>query len=161
MASRKGRKGEAKGAPGSDQAIGQRVRARPERKCPEKADRVRHIMGLMAKGQWITGVTSYDLAKRWRVHPDTVHFDSAEASRRVRDVTTDDEIRAQIMLTLQTITSRAMTKGELRTAVESVKALAGITGVEAPKTVNVGGSLAEILALAMAPSGDEPPPPVG
>jgi hypothetical protein len=122
----------------------------------EKTDRIRHISKLMASGRWVTGVTGADLADEWGVALATVEGYSAEASRLVREaVASSDDLRAQILATLQSITSEAMHRGQLRTAVESVKALAGIAGAEAPKKVDVGGNLAELLALGLAPGGDE------
>jgi hypothetical protein len=128
----------------------------------EKTERIRHITRLMASGHWVTGVTGPELADEWGVAVATVEGYSAEASRLVREaIASSDDIRAQVLATLQTITSEAMHSGQLRTAVESVKALAGIAGVEPPKKVDVGGSLAEFLALGSPPSSDEPGSPVG
>ncbi len=127
----------------------------------EKTERIRRIVKLMAGGQWVTGVTGIDLAEEWGVSPTTVEGYSAEASRIVREaVASSDDIRAQVLATLQTITTESMRRGQLRTAVESVKALAGVAGVEAPKKVDVGGNLADLLALGLAPSGDQPGKPV-
>jgi hypothetical protein len=127
----------------------------------EKTERIRHITRLMASGHWVTGVTGPELADEWGVAVGTVEGYSAEASRFVREaIASSDDIRAQILATLQSITSEAMHRGQLRTAVESVKALAGVAGVEAPKKVDVGGSLAEFLSLGLAPGGSESDKPV-
>lgn len=135
--------------------------AQRTQEAPSKPERVRYIVGLMAAGQWVTGVTVVELAEKWGISEGTARDDAAEASRRIRDAVNDtDELRGQILATLQTITERAMHKGQLRTAVESVKALAGISGVEAAKKVDVGGSLAEFLALGHTPGGKEPGPKV-
>lgn len=123
-----------------------------------KRARVEACIDIMASGSWITGVTSRELAATWGLPLSTVEGDAAEASRRVRAALEDDgTLRAQLQMTLQTITSRAIGKGELRTAVESVKVLAGITGAEAPKKVELGGSLADFLSLGMGGGSEEPP----
>lgn len=141
----------------ADDKIAQSART----EAPSKAERVRHIATLMATGRWVTGVTVYELADLWGLHEDTVKVDAAEASRRVREAINDtEELRGMVLATLQAITEKAMSRGQLRTAVESVKALAGISGVEAAKKVDVGGSLAEFLALGHTPGGKEPGPKV-
>ncbi len=127
-----------------------------------KKDRVRDITELMASGQWVTGVTGPQLAAKWGMSLDTIERDSAEASRRVRTAVEEDEgLRSRILLTLETITQRAIKKNQLRTAVEAAKALAGVSGVEAPKKVELGGSLADFLSLGMGDGSEETPGEVG
>jgi hypothetical protein len=142
---------------GAKRTKGQRARVSKERTGPTKVERIRHIVGLMSTGQWVTGVTGPELQELWGLSHATIDSDSGEASRIVREaVASSDDIRARVIATLEAITSKAMQKNQLRTAVESVKALAGVSGAEAPKKVNVGGNLGEILALGLAPSGEEP-----
>lgn len=160
VASRKNA-GAKKAQPAAD-PTGQRAR-------PDKDQRVNEIAAMMASGRWVTGVTALELAERWGVPFKTLEADAAEASRRIRaELSGNDDLRARLVATLETITERAMQRGQLRTAVESVKTLAGVAGAEAPKRVDVGGNLAELLNLGLGPGpgapeggGGEPDPEVG
>lgn len=68
---------------------------------PSKSAPIRHMMGMMARGQWVTGVTGGELANEWRLSPGSVARDAAEASRRVRDAVQDsEELRALALATL-------------------------------------------------------------
>lgn len=160
---KKASKARSSGVPPADKPTGHaRGKAAPEKKAPKKAARIQHIVELMCSGCWVRGVTGVELAAEWSLHVSTVEADAAEASRIVRGlVADDDELKAMILQTLQTITRRAMHRGQLRTAVESLKAIATTSGVDAPKKVNVGGSLADVLALGLAASGDGADPEVG
>jgi hypothetical protein len=109
-------------------------RARP---ALGKEERIAHCFELMTAGLWVTGATAVRLAAEWGLAVSTVEHDSAEASRRVHAALDDKHLRARIQATLETNTGIAMNRGQLRTAVESVKALAGISGAEAPKKLEV------------------------
>lgn len=130
---------------------------------PQKRSvRIREIVKLMAGGRWVTGVTGVELAERWHVARDTMKRDAATASGLVRDAVADtDEIRGRIIATLETITQRAMKTGQLRTAVESIRTLAGVSGAEAAKKVSIGGNLSELLALGLGPGSEEAAEPLG
>ena len=109
----------------------------------------------MTSGQWVTGRTIYELSDLWDIPVSTIRDSSTEASRIVREaVATDDEVRSQLVATLQTITERSMTKGQLRTAVEAVRVLAGVSGAEKPKKLDVSGDLSGLLNLAF--TGEDP-----
>lgn len=129
------------------------ARARPKTRADVKAAkeaRIRHFVKTMAEGAWVPGVTAPAMAKKFRVSQNTVDRESAEASRVIRDaVANDDELRGMMVATLQTIVSRCMSGRQMRTGVEAIKAMAGLTGVEAPKKMEVGGNLGELFGLAL------------
>ncbi len=104
----------------------------------------------MARGEWVPGITGQEVADKFGVSPRTVEAYSAEASRIIRSaVANDDDLRAMMIATLQTIVGRSMKGRQMRTAVEAIKAMAGITGVEPPKrhSVNVENDLASLYNL--------------
>jgi hypothetical protein len=43
-----------------------------------------HVVGLMAEGQWVSGVTHAELAKKWGITPITVTRIAGEAGRILR-----------------------------------------------------------------------------
>jgi hypothetical protein len=130
--------------------------------CPQKKDRIRICIELMASGRWITGVTGAKLAKEWSIREETVSRDAAEASRRIRDVIiTSSELRERLHLMLDGCISdceqiKKACGNKSRTSVEAIRAkidairmLAGLEGVEAAKKLDVGGDgLAGLLELA-------------
>jgi hypothetical protein len=132
--------------------------AKPYRKLPNqcarkatKQERIRVCVELMAGGEWVSGVTATELAELFGVTPLTLAEDAAEASRYIRQSIADtDELRAMLSATLQTITQRCMAKKELRTAVEAVRVLAGVSGAERPKKLEHSGDVASFLSLAFS-----------
>jgi len=162
-ASKPGASGEKAERAEQSKPAAQRTRARNQLVAPlDKTSRVREIVKLMSSGMWVTGVTGGDLAEQWGVAESTLERDIATARDLVRGAVCDiDEIRARIMATLETITARSMESGQMRTAVEAIRTLAGVTGAEAPKQVNVGGNLSELLALGLGSGSEEPPKPLG
>lgn len=104
----------------------------------------------MTSLQWVCGRSTRELAKKWGVSERTVEADAAEASRYVkRAVDRDpDEVRAALVAQLQFLTKSAAKRKQERTAIEGVKAMASLLGLEAPKKLDVGGTLAELLPLA-------------
>jgi len=125
-----------------------RVTPWPPEKPASKAKRIRCLVEAMTGGMWVTGVTAHQLAAAWGMSPKTLEADASEASRIVREaVATDDEIRARVLGTLETITQQAMKRGQLRSAIEAVRVLAGVRGLEAPTQLEVDG-VAGLLQLA-------------
>ncbi|MFA5569616.1 MAG: hypothetical protein WC972_13320 [Trueperaceae bacterium] len=107
---------------------------------PPKADRIRTIVGLMAAGRWVTGVTGPNLASVWGLHVGTLEKDAAEASRIVRaTVANNEDIRARAVLTFESIQGLAMDKGDLRVALDAARALVGVADLETPRKLEVTG----------------------
>ena len=108
----------------------------------------------MARGAWVTGVTAHEVAAHFGVAVNTAEHDAAEASRIIRDaVGSDDELRAQLIATLQHLISMTSNVRQARTAVEAIRVLAGISGAEKPRKVEVAGDVAGLLALAFEAEG--------
>jgi len=127
---------------------------------PPKGDRIRMIVGLMAAGRWVTGVTGGNLASLWGLHPGTVEKDAAEASRIVRStIASNEDLRARAVLTFESIQDLAIDKGDLRVALEAAKALAGVADVAAPRRLEVSGPGGSPIAggvIIMPPISEEP-----
>lgn len=116
----------------------------------------------MARGEWVTGVTGPELAKKWGVHEVTVGRDAGEASRAIRGLINVDELRPVLITTLQTILQRTMQTRDHSAAIAAARTLARIIGAEAPQRVEVAGSLSELLALGFEEGGGTSSPgPVG
>lgn len=118
-------------------------RARPKSKRPDgselpKPERIRHLVGLMARNEYKGGDTLRELATLWGVAVKTVEADATEASRVVRlFVGSSDEIRKAAMESLAGIAAEARAMGEIhhgymRAAVDAIGMLTGLGG--APTT---------------------------
>lgn len=72
----------------------------------------REIQGMMARCEWVTGVSHHEFAKRYRVSPETVKRWSSEASRHLRLLASEDpdEIRAEIVAGIQHVRTVALGK---------------------------------------------------
>lgn len=132
-------------------------RARAEAKAA-KADRVARCLDLMASGLWRTGITGTEVAKEFGVSPRTLEADAAEASRMLRSRFSDEELeikKAQLLATLETATAIAAGQRSARDLRECATAELEALGLMPSKKLehDVGGSLAEILALAGAEGG--------
>jgi hypothetical protein len=124
----------------------------PER--PVKEDRVRLCVQIMARCEWVSGVTGQLVAEACGVSVGTVAEDAGEASRLIREsVATQEDLRAMVIAGLQHVIAKTAgaRKPQFRTTVEAYKALAGIAGIEAPKELNLGGDLATLLELVNSP----------
>ncbi|MBN1607482.1 MAG: hypothetical protein JW940_12665 [Polyangiaceae bacterium] len=96
---------------------------------PSKSARIRHMMGMMARGTWVTGVSGDALACQWQLSPASVERDAAEASRRVRDAVRDsEELRA---LALATLTGALADLEDLRTRFAQAKPVIAVRALEA------------------------------
>jgi hypothetical protein len=74
----------------------------------QKPHRVRHCMRLMSQGLWISGLTAEELANKWGVTMRSMESYAAEASRRIREgIMLDDELRGQVLSTIQSIQAEA------------------------------------------------------
>jgi hypothetical protein len=147
------------------------ILARARRRLPEldeddlaKTCRVRLCVEVMARLEWVSGVTGNAVAEACGVHRDTVARDAAEAHRAITEaVATQDELRSMVIAGLQTVAKRTMAgkKPQLRTTVEALKALAGVAGIEAPKKHELGGEVFDFLRLALEGGQDEQQPDDG
>lgn len=95
-------------------------------------DRVAHIKGLMARGEWFTRATALALSEEWGVALSTIKNYAAEASRALRQADDDTElaeIRAATITRLERLSAEAESKGELRTAVRAEETKAKVAGI--------------------------------
>lgn len=149
---------------GGDAGIGsQRGRAHGNTKpgAPTKLERVRHVIDLMASGRWVTGQTARELAEEWGLTVSTVEETSAEASRALKLSLGDaEEIKARWIATLEHNAAKASAAGEYTAVPRSLEVAAKLAGLNAPEKIDVGGSLADILALGLGAGGEEPGPSV-
>jgi len=78
---------------------------RPVDSFPPIAQRVKHIMRLMATGQWVRGETGPELATQWGMSKGEVNRCACEASRRIYEHLSDQEVasicRAHLYETLE------------------------------------------------------------
>ena len=117
-------------------------------------------MRMMAQGEWVSGVTAYGLSDKWGIKLNTVQADSSEASRRLADEVDGEKLGQMLVATLMNNIAEARAAGKYDAVSRSAEIAARIAGVEAPKKVDVGGSLADILALGLGNSGPKPAEPV-
>jgi len=70
------------------------------------------------------------LAAQWKFPLKTIEFDSAEASRTVRNaVASQEDIRASVLATLEHCRAKALDRHEIRTAIRACEAIAGVMGL--------------------------------
>jgi hypothetical protein len=150
-----------------------RVRApacAPAREAPPKVkrskltriERIRHIVGLMVSGRWVTGSTGETLAAEWGIPAGTVGDDAVQASKTVREaIGNTDDLRARIVAIYENTISRASANGEHRNVIEALKGYSAVIGADAPKKLTIDGTLDSILALGFdSPESPTPAEPV-
>lgn len=134
----------------------------------EKRERVRRLVRLMVQGKYSSCMLP-SLATQWRCSELTLQRDTAEASARVQDYMSEDEEARTLALTaLERVIldlGKLARKNDDRNPMVAVRAveakgkfivaLLGARGLEAPKKVEVGGSLGELMKLAFDGKGDE------
>lgn len=99
-----------------------------------KPERISFIVDLISNGVYRSAAVA-PLAKAWGVERVTVVNYASEAYRYVRESFGDrEEIRANCLALLETITHQAIESGELKTAVASIRTVADITGLVVSKT---------------------------
>lgn len=95
-------------------------------------ERVHHIKGLMARGEWFTRATALQLSEEWGVSLSAVKTYAAEASRALRQITDEAELaelKAATITRLERLSAKAEKVGELRTAVRAEETKAKVAGV--------------------------------
>lgn len=129
--------------------------------------RIAEIREMMADFTWIKGVTGPELAAKWGLAPRTVEEYASEASEQIGLAVEDKDRLAELIeanlvsnaRACREIANRAKrSQKSARTAVAALEAarnavavLLKFKGLEAPTSVNLGGNLAELLALAEQP----------
>lgn len=147
----------------------------PRRKLgPVTRDRIRVIADMMASGVYVTRDTPRMLAQKWGCKPKTVENLASQAANLVRlSLGDDDQIKSKILGTLDRITSICMKRandvfpegheraGELKerhayqwlnTLIQATDRIAGLTGIAAPKKIEVssGVALDDLVAVQEA-----------
>jgi hypothetical protein len=135
----------------------ERARAAERGNRAAKAARINFIIEEMLADRW-DAKTRKATALRFGVGKDSIRDDAAEASRRISGLTlSDDVIKARMEHALDELLDLARDAarhGDVRAIGEGARVIgtwAAIRGVEAPKTLNVGGTLADFLSLGTAP----------
>lgn len=141
--------------------------ARTAKALPTRRERVEKIVGLMAGGRWVTGVTGPKLAALWGLSPATLRVDSAEASRRLRlDPEEEQQKRHQLVAILETAVSVAAEKRDAASMTRAALGQAEILGLLTQKhEVKVAEStpaeaarlVREEFGAAGAPPEQQPP----
>ena len=118
-------------------------------KLDVRAERMAHIVGLMAGQQWETGRTGPSLAREWGVPLSTVEGYAAVASKLVLAELGGEDLRARILVGLESLGAEARRSGDFKTAGHLLAEMARISGVDAPTRVDVRTqqvTIAEIVA---------------
>lgn len=129
------------------------------RPVPEtKAERIDRIIEMMVDGEWVTGKSAPHLAKEWGLSTNTIERDSAEASRRIRDLVTPqerEELKARYLAKLEGVLSQALARGKFEAAKGILELEGKALGHFEPEKVEVSGNLSDLLQLGLAPNGKE------
>lgn len=124
---------------------GERSYADWEGQLTVREKRVEEVLGLMARGSWLAGVSDKVLAKNWGCDPATVRAVAAEANRLIRLRLREDpqaklDIRASLLTNFEAIRAKAMLKGDapnLRVALDALRAYGFYLGIEPAKRLDV------------------------
>lgn len=107
------------------------------------AARVQRIAMIMAAGEWEGWSSAFALAMEWELKVSTVQGYAGEAGRLLdRNVESDEELKAIMRRTLRTVMVRATREKKYRDAIESVKVLAGLTGLDKAYEANKANTAA-------------------
>jgi hypothetical protein len=123
-----------------------------------KEERIHYIVDLMAKGKWVTGVTGRALATAWGYSVSSAMSDASDASNMLRAQINTDEIRAQVVATLQSIGAQCLSKEDTRNAIRSLEALGRVIGTPRPSITIQGGGGANNIQIVMLPPEDSKNP---
>src|SRR5690554_1145201 len=122
-----------------------------------KDERVERIIRLMVTGAWVTGKTAPELAAKWKLAPNTVEHDAAEASRRIRDLVDPQEraeLKARFLAKLEGVQEAAIKAKRFEAAKGLLELEGKALGHFEPEKVEVSGNLGELLQLGLAPGGE-------
>jgi hypothetical protein len=95
-----------------------------------KDRRVREIIDLISTENWVPG-TPHELAKRWKVPPESVYQMRAEALRVIRlsmGTADKEEMRDLVMLRLNDVYRMAMLNNDAKGATSALKLASQLTG---------------------------------
>lgn len=105
-------------------------------------ERITHIMGMMARLEWVRGKSAHPLAEEWGLAVGTVENHSTEAHRRLMSPEAYDDIKALLIHGSVELFRSAVVEGD-RTGGRAIgDLLASITGAKAPQKIDatVNGS---------------------
>lgn len=130
------------------------------------AARVQRIALLMASGEWAGYPTAFALAAEWGLKVSTVRQYAVHAGNLIDlMISSDETLKSRLLSTLETIVARAMNpvgkdgkptgKPQFREAIEAIKVMAGLTGIDKTYEANKANTaaivgLTETLAAAKA-----------
>lgn len=101
-----------------------------------KEQRIAHIVDLMARGLWVTAVTYNELSEKFKVHPQVIREDAAEASRLISmHVRSDKRIADRLHVVLEQVAHDAELIAQDPEAGPNSKILALKAKVEAVKAM--------------------------
>jgi hypothetical protein len=126
-----------------------------QKRSAAKIERLKHIRTLMAACQWVPGITNVQVAQKFGVSTKTLEADAAEAHRQIASaIGSDEELKVRLLASLAHLAAKAErinTANGIRAAVEGLRVLAGIAGVEAPKKVDVEvqDNLAALISMGL------------
>lgn len=123
-----------------------------------KVQRIDHIIRMMVDGEWVTGKSAPRLAKEWNLSTNTIERDSAEASRRIRDLVTPqerEELKARYLAKLEGVLARALESGKFEAAKGILELEGKALGHFEPEKVEVSGNLSDLLQLGLTPNSKE------
>ncbi len=119
----------------SGRALAASKSKRAPRSSPEeKARRLRHIIGLMARDEWTADVAT-ELAEEWGVAVDTVQDMSSEASRFVRNVIDPEWVRRVAAANMERYAAGAEQDGKWGEAGANTERWAKLIGAQAPQVL--------------------------
>lgn len=108
--------------------------------CPIRELRIQIIMGMMMDLSFVRGKTARELAEKWGLHPVTVRYDTAEASRRICEAVMDKEsINAAVGCALEAALAGAIRDKQWHNVPKIADVWAKIAGSGAPAKQELSG----------------------
>jgi len=143
-------------------------RSRVRKKTSVKREWIKLIARMMARAEWVTGVTGGELADKWGLHVDTVSRDAAEASRTFELSDQQKAGRKALFIAkIESAQGAARKKNRLEATAKLLELEGKALGLFEPDKVdaNIGGiGLDELDALRRAGAANScqpQPPPTG
>ena len=112
--------------------------------------RVRHIVGVMTRFEWLTGISGPALAREWKISPDVVAKMASEASKIVLAAFAPEELQMQVQTGLHLIAKLAVKSKNYGDATRALGMLATVTGTSAAAKVEHSGTVA--ISSGMPPA---------
>ena len=116
---------------------------------PSKEQRVMHVIGMMARCEWVPVVTQNELAAKWCVTPKTVAEDAAEASRHIKFAVQEqrDGMAETFIAACDERIRSCLERKQEREALGWATLKARVAGLEITR-VETAGTLGDLLAEA-------------